>query len=88
MSDQNDSWGDIKKYKTNYDFYAKDEFGDDDTPSRDKRRHYYRLATKFLILFDVLVQWNIFTSMYILYFFMPSIEERFLETFSIFAFGF
>lgn len=68
MDDFNDSW-DIKKYKTNYEFYAKDEYGDDDTPSRNKRRYCYTGATIFLIIFDVLVQWNLFTSMYLMYFF-------------------
>ena len=75
MSDHNDSW-DIKKYKTNYDFYAKDEFGDDDTLARDKRRVCYTGVTIFLILFDVLIQWNLFTSMYLMYFFTS--EETYI----------
>jgi hypothetical protein len=75
---------DNRKYKTNYEFYAKDEYGDDDTLNRNKKRNCYQGATIFLILFDVLVQFNLFTSMYCLYFFMS--EDNFTKTFSIFGF--
>lgn len=75
----------MNKYKTNYHFYAKDEFGEDNTPQRDRRRYLYICATIILIIFDILVQLNLFTSMFFMYYFLD--EETFIETFSMFGFN-
>jgi hypothetical protein len=69
--------------ETDYAFYGKDEFGEDETIKRNKRRFCYIGLTIFLILFDVFVQFTLFTSLYCLYFFAS--EETFIEMFQFFG---
>ena len=64
---------------TDYAFYGKDEYGEDETMRRNQRRFCYIGVTIFIILFDVFVQLTLFTSLYCLYFFTN--EETFTQLF-------
>mmetsp|Transcript_2661 Transcript_2661/g.4474 ORF Transcript_2661/g.4474 Transcript_2661/m.4474 type:complete len:89 (-) Transcript_2661:1679-1945(-) len=75
----------MKKYATNYAFYEKDEFGDDDTPVRERKRCCYQCLTVFLLIVDFVVQFSLYNALYLVYFFAT--QEEFNSLFFFFGFG-